>query len=133
MRLLILVLLAVTGMANAASDPDPIEKGLYDCLRKAMSRAESDVCQQAALDSWQSELNSLQNQVAGKLSPEERAVLEQAHVKWLMYRDAEFKNLDVVSAGGWAYDPFRWSIKHELVKGRIAVLDGYRRLIKMMQ
>lgn len=130
MRAILFGLLLISGTASAA-ELSPIETSLRDCVRKAMSRKALDVCNQAALDSWQAELNALQLRVVEQLPPDERDLFERTSGQWEKYRDATFADLAKVGAGGWVSDPHRWAIRHEVLKGRIAVVDAHRRLLEV--
>jgi uncharacterized protein YecT (DUF1311 family) len=95
-----------------------ININLEDCLSKEENFTTYGMleCTDRAYKEWDNELNSVYKKLMAKLSGNGRSALKTALVKWIAFRDLEFKNIDSIFnlLSGTMYIPMRLNEKMEL-------------------
>jgi uncharacterized protein YecT (DUF1311 family) len=93
--------------------------GMVDCIGKAYTE-------------WDSELNSVYNELMKQLDTAGKASLKAAQVQWLKFRDSEFKLIDAVysSLQGTMYIPMHADSRMQIVKNRALELKSYLDILK---
>jgi len=113
----------------------PIDKSLDACLDKDSSTAGMVNCIGEAYAKWDKEMNRLYAELMKRLGADGKAVLKDAQVQWLKFRDAEFKLLSSIydKIEGTMYIPMRADSRMQIVKNRAIELKANLDLVKDFQ
>lgn len=110
-----------------------IDKALEECIARDNSTTGMTSCTYEACKLWDAELNRVYNQLRAVLNPDAKKALKAAQLKWLKYRDSEFRLIDSIysSLEGTMFIPMRAGDRMDIVKNRAMELESYLDLINM--
>ncbi|MDM8552084.1 DUF1311 domain-containing protein [Desulfobacterales bacterium HSG2] len=110
----------------------PTDKFLEECMVKDSTTMGMMDCIKEAYKLWDTELNKVYKQLRSVLNPTQKKDLKTAQLKWIKYRDSEFKLIDSIysSFEGTMYMPMNAGERMKIVKKRTLELRAYLDLIK---
>jgi uncharacterized protein YecT (DUF1311 family) len=115
----------------AQETPHPIDVFLDSCLEKNISTMGMTQCTDEAVKMWDAELNKYYKILMSVLDDESVKSLKAAEVQWIIFKDSEFENIDMMYSklDGTMYIPMHSYAKLEIIKARALQLKDYYELM----
>lgn len=109
----------------------PIDKAYEACMEKNSSTAGMRECAEQAEKAWDKEMNRVYEKLRARLDEKGKSALKAAQLKWIAYRDEEYKQLDSLYSGlqGTMYIPMHAYARTHIVRERTLQLTGYLELL----
>ncbi len=128
-KYLFLLLFFLGGQTVYTQDEQhPVEVRYEECMEEnGYSDFANNQCLGEALVNWDKRLNEVYKELQGQHNEERKLILKESQLKWLKYRDAEFRFIEEQVKGmeGSMYPTYVVGKKVIIVKHRVLELEGY--------